>query len=271
MLVNTHLDITVTRQCQLLGVERSGLYYKPTPKVDDTVMMNRIYEVWYKHPTFGYRRIAKTLRREGMMVNRKKVGRLMKVMGLQAIYPKPKTSIKNASHQVYGYLLSGLKITEPNQAWQVDITYIRTRKGFVYLTALIDVYSRYIVGWSLSNTMDTSLCLDALNKSLSHSTPQIINSDQGSQFTSEKWTDALKKKHIDISMTGKGRCIDNVYIERFWRSIKHEKIKLSEFDNIHELENLIAEYIEHYNHERPHQALGEFVPSEVYTGLKKRA
>jgi putative transposase len=268
LLVNPNLKISVNRQCQLLGVERSGLYYKPRPKVDDTVMMNRIYDIWYKSPTFGYRRVTKVLRREGTLVNRKKIGRLMKAMGLHAIYPKPKTSIKNGNHKIYKYLLAGLDINHVNQAWQVDITYIRTRKGFVYLAALIDVYSRYIVGWALSNTIDTTLCLDALNSALKQGKAGIINSDQGSQFTSEKWVTTLQSQEIDISMTGKGRCLDNVYIERFWRSIKHEKIKLSEFDNIHELEKLIADYIQHYNHERPHQALGEYVPAEVFNGAR---
>ena len=264
MLVNPNIEISLRRQCYLLSVERSGLYYKPTPKVDDTVLMNRIYDIWYLNPSYGYRRITKVLRREGTAVNRKKVGRLMRAMGIRAIYPQPKTSIKNHEHQVYNYLLNDLAITRPNQVWQVDITYIRTKRGFVYLTALIDVYSRYIVGWSLSNTMDTLFCLEALDKALIHGTPEIINSDQGAQFTSNNWTGSLREKGITISMTGKGRCLDNVFIERFWRSIKHEKIKLSEFADIYELEILICDYINHYNNERPHQALGQFVPKEVF-------
>lgn len=266
--MNPNLELSVSRQCQLLGIERSGLYYKPVAKVDDTVVMNRIYDIWYKQPCFGYRRITKVLKREGMLINRKKVKRLMDMMGLKAIYPGPNTSLKKEGHEIYDYLLDGVCINRPNQAWQVDITYIRTRKGFAYLTALIDVYSRYIVGWSLSNTMDTHFCLEALNQSLKQGKPEIINSDQGSQFTSELWTDALKDQKIKISMTGKGRCIDNVYIERFWRSIKHEKIKLSEFDDIHELECLIDEYVQHYNHERPHQALGQLTPHEAFIQAK---
>ena len=267
--MNPNLKLAVARQCRLLGVERSGLYYKPVPKVDDTVMMNRIYDIWYQNPCFGYRRVTKVLRREGMLVNRKKVRRLMDIMGIRAIFPSPKTSVKNAGHKIYDYLLEDLKIDRPNQVWQVDITYIRTRKGFAYLTAFIDVYSRYLVGWSLSNTMDSSFCLDALNKSLEQGLPEIINSDQGTQFTSEAWINSLNEHGIAISMTGKGRCIDNVYIERFWRSIKHEKIKLCEFDDIYDLENLIADYISHYNCERPHQSLGELVPAEVFKGPKK--
>jgi putative transposase len=204
---------------------------------------------------FGYRHVTKVLRCEGMVVNRKKVRRLMDIMGVKAIFPSPKTSVKNVGHKIYDYLLEDLTIDRPNQVWQVDITYIRTRKGFAYLTACIDVYS----GWSLSHTMDSSFCLDALNKSLEQGLPEIINSDQGTQFTSEVWINSLKDHGIAISMTGKGRCIDNVYIERFWRSIKHEKIKLCEFDDIDDLENLIADYISHYNCERPHQSLGEGV------------
>ncbi|WP_395167927.1 IS3 family transposase [Piscirickettsia salmonis] len=156
-----------------------------------------------------------------------------------------KTSLKGENHKTYDYLLDGLHIARPNHAWQVDITYIRTRKGFAYLTALIDVYSRYIVGWALSNTMEVSFCLEALNQALEQGQPEIINSDQGRQFTGNGWISALKNRKIKVSMTGKGRCIDNVYIERFWRSIKHEKIKLCEFDDIHELEDLISEYIHH--------------------------
>ncbi len=266
--MNPNLELSVSRQCQLLGVERSGLYYKPVAKVDDTVLMNRIYDIWYKQPHFGYRRVTKVLKREGMLINRKKVKRLMDMMGLKAIYPSPNTSLKKEGHEIYEYLLDGLCISRPNQVWQVDITYIRTRKGFAYLTALIDVYSRYIVGWSLSNTMDTTSCLEALTRGLEHGKPETINSDQGSQFTAGLWTNALKDQDIKISMTGKGRCLDNVYIERFWRSIKHEKIKLSEFDDIHELEHLIDEYVQHYNHERPHQALGELTPHEAFVQTK---
>ena len=156
-----------------------------------------------------------------------------------------------------------------NQVWQVDITYIRTRKGFVYLTALIDVYSRYLLGFSVSNTLDTDSCIDALNQALQHGHPTIVNSDQGSQFTSQPWKNVLLENQIDISMTSKGRCIDNVYIERFWRSLKHEKIKLCEFNDVHELESLIQDYIDHYNHQRPHQVLGGLVPAEVFNGEKK--
>ncbi|WP_230390157.1 IS3 family transposase [Piscirickettsia salmonis] len=204
--MNPELKITVARQCELLSVERSGLYYKPVPKVDDTVMMNRIYDIWYQSPCFGYRRVTKVLRREGMRVNRKKVKRLMNLMGLKAIFPGPKTSLKGENHKIYDCLLDGLHIVRPNQVWQVDITYIRTRKGFAYLTALIDVYSRYIVGWALSNTMEVSFCLEALNQALEQGQPEIINSDQGRQFTGNGWINTLKNRKIKISMTGKGRC-----------------------------------------------------------------
>jgi putative transposase len=269
LLVNPNLEITVNRQCQLLSVWQSGLYYQPKPRVDDTVMMNRIYDIWYQNPTYGYRRITQVIRREGTLVNIKKVRRLMGLMRLKAIYPKPKTSCGSANQEVAPYRLANLEITTVNQVWQVDITYIRTRKGFVYLTALIDVYSRYLLGFSVSNTLDTDSCIDALNQALQHGHPTIVNSDQGSQFTSQPWKNALLENQIDISMTGKGRCIDNVYIERFWRSLKHEKTKLCEFNDVHELENLIEDYVDHYNHQRPHQALGGLVPAEVFNGEKK--
>ena len=269
LLVNPNIEITVSRQCQLLSVWQSGLYYQPKPKVDDTVMMNRIYDIWYQNPTYGYRRITQVIRREGTLVNIKKVRRLMGLMGLKAIYPKPKTSCGSANQEVAPYRLANLEITTVNQVWQVDITYIRTRKGFVYLTALIDVYSRYLLGFSVSNTLDTDSCIDALNQALQHGHPTIVNSDQGSQFTSQPWKNVLLENQIDISMTGKGRCIDNVYIERFWRSLKHEKIKLCEFNDVHELESLIQDYVDHYNHQRPHQALGGLVPAEVFNGEKK--
>ena len=269
LLVNPNLEITVNRQCQLLSVWQSGLYYQPKPKVDDTVMMNRIYDIWYQNPTYGYRRITQVIRREGTLVNIKKVRRLMGLMRLKAIYPKPKTSCGSANQEVAPYRLANLEITTVNQVWQVDITYIRTRKGFVYLTALIDVYSRYLLGFSVSNTLDTDSCIDALNQALQHGHPTIVNSDQGSQFTSQSWKDTLLENAIAISMTGKRRCIDNVYIERFWRSLKHEKIKLCEFNNVYELESLIQDYVDHYNHQRPHQALGGLVPAEVFNGEKK--
>jgi putative transposase len=258
-------DISISRQCELLTVARSVVYYEPKPKPDDTVIANLIYDIWYKNPEFGVRRMTDKLRLDGLIINKKKVHRLYRQMGIQAIYTKPKTSIKDDGNRTFPYLLKEMDITKPNQVWMTDITYIRLRSGFVYLCALIDVYSRYIVGYNISNTMDALLCTDTLDNALvNYSKPEIINSDQGSQFTGEMWINKLISNNIKISHTGTGRCIDNVYIERFWRSIKHEKINLSEFNSINELERIISNYILHYNNDRPHRSLQGKTPNMIY-------
>ena len=227
-------------------------------------MLNKIRDVWYRYPFYGYRKITQELRASGDRVNRKRVQRLMASAGIQAIYPGPNTSKRNQQHAVYPYLLKDTVITAPNDAWQVDITYLRMGNGFMYLVALIDVYSRYVVGWSLSNTLETDSCLDALQKALKQGQPKIINSDQGCQFTSGDWVDALGAQQIKISMTGKGRCLDNVYIERFWRSFKREEFYLNEYDDVKELKAATKAYIEFYNHKRWHQSLGYKTPASVY-------
>lgn len=258
-------DISISRQCELLKVARSVVYYEPKPKPDDTVIANLIYDIWYKNPEFGVRRMTDKLILGGLIINKKKVHRLYRQMGIQAIYTKPKTSIKDNGNRTFSYLLKDMDINKPNQVWMTDITYIRLRSGFVYLCALIDVYSRYIVGYNISNTMDALLCADTLDNALvNYSKPEIINSDQGSQFTGEMWINKLMSNNIKISHTGTGRCIDNVYIERFWRSIKHEKINLSEFNSINELERIISNYILHYNNDRPHRSLQGKTPNMIY-------
>lgn len=226
--------------------------------------MNEIQEIWSRYPFYGYRRIAHTLRAAGHRANRKRVQRLMQQMGIRAIFPGPKTSIKNAKHAIYPYLLRDVAISRSNQAWQVDITYLKVGKGFMYLVALIDIHSRYVVGWSLSNTLHTDFCMAALDKALVHGIPEIINSDQGCQFTSDDWVNQLKDKQIKVSMTGKGRCLDNIYIERFWRSLKYEEIYLNDYDDVNELKTAVKHYIEFYNHTRPHQSLDYKTPAEVY-------
>jgi len=223
-----------------------------------------------RYPFYGYRRITSELHGEGISVNRKRVQRLMRLGKLQAIYPGPNSSRRNRLHAVYPYLLGDLAITHANQAWQVDITYLRMEGGFVYLVALIDVYSRYVVGWSLSNALDTSFCIEALHSGFQHSIPSIINSDQGCQFTSEQWVDALKAEGIQISMTGKGRCLDNIYIERFWRSFKWEEFYLKEHSTIRKLKRAITEYIDFYNNKRWHQALDYKRPADVYFESKEK-
>lgn len=261
-------DLSLRKRCELLGVSRSTLYYNTKPPDEsDADLLNAIRDVWLRYPFYGYRRITKELSANGVHVNRKRVQRLMVMGGIQAIFPGPNTSKRNKQHAVYPYLLKGMEITRPNQVWMLDITYLRMPKGFVYLVAIIDVYSRYVVGWSLSNTLDTSSCIDALNSALAVGKPEIINSDQGCQFTSELWITRLKNEAITISMTGKGRCLDNVYIERFWRSFKQEEFYLNEYASIKALRKATEAYIEFYNHKRWHQSLGYKTPAEMYIKL----
>jgi putative transposase len=251
----------------LLGLNRSTLYYKEKPAdIDDIDLLNAIRDAWERYPFYGYRRITKELRAKGILVNRKRVQRIMVWGGIQAIHPGPNTSKRNKQHAVYKYLLRDLSITHANQAWMVDITYLRMPDGFMYLVALIDVHSRYVVGWSLSNTLETGFCIDALKSGLLHAKPEIINSDQGCQFTSEEWINFLRDQGIKVSMTGVGRCHDNIYIERFWRSLKREEFYLNEYLNVGELKKAIKAYIEFYNQRRWHQSLGYKTPAEVYFG-----
>ena len=260
-----HENLSLRRQCELLDVNRSSLYYKPKAEdVYDLSLLNEIRDIWVRYPFYGYRRITWVLNQKGFKVNHKRVQRLMQLGGIHAIYPGPNTSRRNQKHAVHPYLLKGIEITKPNQAWMVDITYLRMNKGFVYLVALIDVYSRYIVDWRISTTLETSFCTEALESALCKGKPDIINTDQGCQFTSEEWISSLKSKEIQISMTGKGRCLDNVYIERFWRSLKREKFYLFEYSSIKDLKKDIAEYMDFYNNERPHQSLNRAIPATLY-------
>lgn len=250
----SHNSLSLRRQCALLRVNRSTLYYKPKPvekELTDTSLLNEIREHWEKRPFYGYRRITWALQQQGYQVNHKRVQRLMALGNIQAIYPGPNTSLRNKQHAVYPYLLRELKASRANQVWMVDITYLRMDTGFVYLVALIDVYTRYIVSWKLSTTLETDFCIDALQEGLSHAIPEIINSDQGCQFTSTEWTSFLKAHAIQISMTGKGRCLDNVFIERFWRNLKREEFYLNEYQSIQSLKQAIATYMEFYNNHRP--------------------
>jgi putative transposase len=235
-------------------------------------LLNAIREIWERYPFYGYRRITKELRENsGIKVNRKRVQRLMVWGGIQAIYPGPNTSRRNKLHAVHPYLLRDMSITRANQVWMVDITYLRMPNGFMYLVALIDVHSRYVVSWSLSNTLDTEFCLDALKSGLAEAKPEIINSDQGCQFTSEDWIHYLREWDIKISMTGKGRCLDNVYIERFWRSFKREEFYLNEYGSVKELRKAISAYIEFYNRKRWHQSLDYKTPASIYFEQERKA
>lgn len=268
MIDEAHPKLSVRQQSDLLELNRSGFYYKPQERVDDVGLMNDIHEHWMKHPSFGYRRIREMLLIAGHTINHKRVTRLMKEMNLQAIYPKPKTSISNKDHRVYKYLLGDYSVTSPNQVGMVDLIYIPMRHGFVYLVALIDVHSRYIVGWNISIHLETENCLSALEKALKIGVPEIVNSDQGCQFTSDGWIQRLTTANIRISMDGKGRCLDNIFIERFWRSLKQEDVYLKAYESVGEARSHIGAYIDFYNNRRPHQSLSYKTPDEVYWQYK---
>ena len=227
-----------------------------------------IDEQYLKTPFFGSRRITKMLNRAEYQVNRKRVRRLMRLMGLEAVYRKPRTSKPAPENKIYPYLLRGLTIDRPDQVWASDITYIPMRKGFLYLVAIIDWHSRFVLSWRLSNSMDTDFCTEALDDALVQSVPEIFNTDQGSQFTSENFTKILKQNQIAISMDGKGRFLDNIFVERLWRSLKYEEVYLKAYENIKEARASIAEWIRFYNFDRPHQALGYSTPWEVYQQTK---
>lgn len=267
-----HPQLSVEKQCALLAINRSSFYYKPAPSPqDDVTLMNEIMDIWQKRPFYGYRKIHATLRRADWLVNRKRVQRLMREMGLKAIYPEPKTSIGNKQNKVYPYLLNGLAVIRPNQVWATDITYIKLTSGFVYLIAIIDLYSRYIVSWRLSTSLDTDFCLDALTGALEHAKPEIFNTDQGCQFTSEPWTNMLKDNAIFISMTGVGRCKDNIRCERLWRSVKYEEVFLQAYESVAGARAGLKSYIEFYNQERVHQSLDYKTPAEMYFAPQTQA
>lgn len=273
MIESVPNELSIRRCCDLLEINRSTLYYKEKPAdIDDIELLNIIRDIWERYPFYGYRRITKELRiNHQIKVNRKRVQRLMVWGGIQAIHPGPNTSKRNKLHAVHKYLLRDIEIKRPNQAWMVDITYLRMPSGFMYLVALIDVYSRYVVGWALSNTLETDFCIDALKSGLEFGMPEIVNSDQGCQFTSDDWIDFLREWEIKISMTGKGRCIDNIYIERFWRSFKREEFYLNEYESVKELKKAIGAYIEFYNKRRWHQSLSYKTPAAVYFEQERKA
>ena len=266
MVEHGNASLGIKRKCELLNIVRSTMYYKPKSSVkDDVEIMNEIRDIYQETPFYGYRRITIGLRERGFVINRKKVQVLMSLADIQAVYPVKRTTIRNHDHKVYPYLLRGMLIDRPNQVWQVDITYIKMRHGFVYLVCLIDVFSRKIMGWALSTFLDTASCLDALNNALKYGTPEIINSDQGCQFTSAAWVEALTQNGIFISMDGKGRWADNVYIERLWRTIKYENVFLHSFDTVNQARLTLSKFITFYNEKRYHQALNYRSPDVVYS------
>ena len=271
MVGHTNKKLSIRRQCFLLSINRSQIYYKYKHKNNDNKeVMSKINSLFEKYPFYGYRRIHATLRRSGLMINRKKIQRLMQLEGIKAIYPKKKLSVKNKKHKIYPYLLRNININRSNQVWQTDITYIRVHNGFLYLAGIIDAYSRKIMGWHMSPFLDTQLCTQTLSNALINGKPDILNSDQGCQFTSNLWISALIKNNIEISMDGKGRWADNICIERFWRSLKYESVFLHSFDNVKEAQIAINEYVDFYNNIRPHQAHNYKTPSEVYAKSKEQ-
>jgi len=267
MVDKKYKELSIRKQAQLLSLNRSSLYLNDKIK-DDSLLCNAIAEVYSDYPIYGYRRITAVLRRGGYVINHKLVQRLMKEMNLHAIYPGPNTSKRNLNEMKYPYLLSNLAVTRVNMVWQVDITYLRTKAGFMYLVAYIDVYSRLIVGFQLSNSLCVDACVGALKDAiLKHDKPDIINSDQGSQFTSNEWIEELKVHGVTVSMTGKGRCRDNAHIERLWKSFKYEGSYLYKWNSIQELKNNIPKWVDWYNYSRPHQALKYKTPFEKYYGI----
>jgi len=258
--------LPVARQCELLDLPRSTFYYQPkaVPEVD-LELMRKIDECHLQRPYYGSRRLRDWLQDLGYAINRKKVQRLMREMGLTALYPKQNLSKRNQAHKVYPYLLRGLVIDRPNQAWAADVTYIPMAKGFLYLVAIIDWYSRKVLAWELSNSMDVRFCVEALETALEkYGKPEIFNTDQGSQFTSEAFTSVLKENDIRISMDGKGRWVDNVFVERLWRSLKYEEVYLKGYANVLEARKSISAYLHLFNEERRHQSLDRQTPDQVY-------
>jgi putative transposase len=250
----------------LLDISRSGLYYQPKGISEkDLTLMKLIDSQYLATPFYGARKIAAWLKSQSWRVNRKRVRRLMRVMGIKAIYRRPRTSKPAADHKIYPYLLIGLNITRPNQVWAADITYIPMARGFLYLVAIIDVYSRYVLSWRLSNTLDASFCVEALQEALKKGRPEIFNTDQGSQFTSDAFTGLLEQNGVRISMDGKGSYNDNLFIERLWRSVKYEEVYLKAYQDGRDARIGLGNYFRFYNTERPHQALGYRTPAEVFT------
>ena len=273
-LDRTHGVLSIRHQCRLLGLSRSGVYRTPLPASDDDLtLMRRIDELFTAWPFLGSRRMARMLSEDGVTINRKRVQRLMRKMGIEALGPKPRTSKPAPGHRIYPYLLRGMTIDQPNQVWAADITYIPMGRGFLYLVAVIDWASRAVLSWRLSNTMDVSFCVDALEDALSRfGKPQIFNTDQGSQFTSMAFTGVLDRAGIQISMDGRGRWMDNVFIERLWRSLKHEDVYLKGYADGRELHEGLSDWIAFYNNRRLHQAHGYRTPMAVWRGgIDRRA
>ncbi len=265
MIEPDHPQLSIVRQCELLGLARSSYYYEPVPESEEDLLLMRLLDEQYtRTPFYGKRKMVVFLQEHGYAVDRKRVRRLMQLMGLETIYPKPRLSLPGEQSVRYPYLLRGVSINRIDQVWSCDITYIRLARGFVYLMAIIDWLSRFVLAWELSTTLDTSFCLDALDRALTSAQPEIFNTDQGVQFTSKDFTNRLLQSHIRISWDGRGRALDNVFVERLWRSVKYEEVYIKDYQTVSEARNGLTDYFQFYNYKRYHQSLDYKTPFSVY-------
>ena len=270
MIEVNHSQLSLVRQCDLVSMARLSYYYRPKAESEFNLELMRLMDVQYlKTPWYGSRQMSRFLRRQGHWVNRKRIRRLLRKMGLVAVAPAPNTSRRHPRHAVYPYLLRGLDITQPDQVWCADVTFIPMAQGFLYLVAIMDWASRRLLSWRLSNSLEADFCVEALQQAIEkYGCPSIFNTDQGSQFTSTDWIDELKANDIKISMDGKGRWMDNVFIERLWRSLKYECVYLNAFDDMKDAKEKLNDWIEYYNHERHHSSLNDRTPNEAYEGIE---
>jgi putative transposase len=264
--------VSVRRQCELLGLSRSTAYYQPAAETPENLLLMELIDRQYTaRPFYGSRRMTAWLKSRGHPVNRKRIQRLLGILGLEAIHPRPRRRGDGQPHRVFPYLLRGVAVERPDQVWSADITYLPLSGGFMYLAATIDWFSRFVVAWRLSNTLDGAFCRDMLDEALAHGRPEVFNTDQGVQFTAQAWTDRLEGAGVAVSMDGRGRAADNVFVERLWRTVKYEDVYLHCYDSVPELERGLAAYFAFYNQERLHQSLGYRTPAQVYGGKCSRA
>lgn len=264
-----HPGLSVSRQCELVGLNRSSWYYQAQPVDDYTLLLLRLLDEQYtRTPFYGVRKMTAYLRDAGHLVNVKRVRRLLRLLGLEAVYPKPRVSQAEAGHRIFPYLLRGVRIERVDQVWSTDITYIRLQRGFVYLMVILDWYSRYVLDWSISTSLEADFCIETLERVLAQGGCEIFNTDQGSQFTTARFTQPLLDQGIKVSMDGRGRALDNIFVERLWRSVKYEMVYLSELTTVAEAKQKLADYFVFYNTQRLHQALGYLTPQAVYGGLR---
>jgi len=271
LIEKENMRISIKKQCELLDLNRSGYYYKKKPETKENVnFMKKIDEIYTDFPYYGSPRITAELKRKGYAINHKRIERLMSVMGIQAVFPKKSLSKRNKNHEVYPYLLKGLWINKLNMVWGTDITYVKAHSQWFYLTAVIDWYSRFVLSWKLSKTMSSDFCIETIKEALKYGTPNIHNSDQGSQFTDKEYIAVLKENGIKISMDGRGRCFDNIFTERLWRTVKYEEIYLKEYESFEDAVENLNKYFQTYNYRRLHQSLNYRTPAEIYFADKNQ-